>query len=422
MHILICTPAFPPFIGGGERHTGTLARHLVDQGQAVTVLTSSALQEPDFWLGCGQSVEIETSGSSLTIIRVPIQPMPGGFRGLLAWRKSMVMLSMLPGTRSMLEKMAERVPGLIRVDEALAAVGKPVDVIHGFNSSWEHALMVGWQYARQAGRPFVASPLAHLGSGAHDRVALNSTMRHQRHMLATADLLLTNTMLEARGLQDRGVEAAHIQVAGPGVDIPDSVAQLPASGKALKPYVLFVGRTSFDKGAMHAAQAVLRLRAQGSDIHLVLIGRETEAFQRFYRDLPASEQAALHVLGFVEESLKHAYLKEAEALLLPSRIDSFGIVLLESWLYSRPVIAADAGGIPEVVDDGQNGILVPFGDVEALAEAVKRLVEERELSAALGENGRQKLLAHYTWERVTAMVLEAYRLVAARHGLAEQSL
>ena len=151
MHILICTPAFPPFIGGGERHTGTLARHLVDQGQAVTVLTSSALQEPDFWLGCGQSVEIETSGSSLTVIRVPIQPMPGGFRGLLAWRKSMVMLSMLPGTRSMLEKMAERVPGVTYKDSRTLSIDDVMGVGgHHIEIAFAHPDLAGWIQAYEA--------------------------------------------------------------------------------------------------------------------------------------------------------------------------------------------------------------------------------------------------------------------------------
>jgi glycosyltransferase involved in cell wall biosynthesis len=116
----------------------------------------------------------------------------------------------------------------------------------------------------------------------------------------------------------------------------------------------------------------------------------------------------VHVLGFVDESLKHAYLRDAAALLLPSRTDSFGIVLLESWLYGRPVVAAAAGGIPGVVDNGKNGILVPFGDIPSLANAIKLLIEDQELNRILGENGRQKLNSHFTWEAVTEKVLSAY--------------
>lgn len=409
MHILIATPAFPPFVGGGERHTGSLVRHLVDRGQIVTVLTSTALAEPDFWQGCGQDVAVEKAEPGLTIIRAPIRPMPGGFRGLLAWRRSMVILSTLPGTTAALQIMAKRVPALVELEKAFNYIDGPVDVVHGFNISWEHAMMAGWRYARQNKRPFVASPLAHLGTGPRDPIALYATMRHQRHMLSTADLLLTNTSSEARGLQARGVDQDRVKVAGPGVDIPETVATLPEAGASLKPYVLFVGRTSYDKGAIHAAQAVLRLREQGNNIQLVLIGRETDEFSHFYNGLSTSDQQSVHVLGFVEESLKHAYLKDAEALLLPSRSDSFGIVLLESWLYSRPVIAADAGGIPSVVDNGKNGILVPFGDISSLSNAIKLLAEDQELNRTLGANGLQKLVSRYTWDAVTENVLDAYR-------------
>lgn len=414
MHILIATPAFPPFIGGGERHTGTLARHLVSRGHTVTVLTSAALQETEFWQGCGQDVEVGDDGSGLTIIKTPMRPFPGGLRGLLAWRKAMVLFSVLPGTRGLLQMMARWVPPLEKVGHALEFVSRPVDLVHGFNISWEHAMMAGWRYARQQGCPFVASPLAHFGTGPRDPVARNSTMRHQRHMLSTADLLVTNTPSEARELRERGIGRMPIKVAGPGVDQPSNIAPLPEAAASYKPYVLFLGRTSYDKGAMHAVQAVLRLRRQDLDLQLVMIGRETGQFQRFYQNLPPDDRRAIHVLGFVPEAVKHAYLKQAEALLLPSRTDSFGIVLLEAWLYARPVIAARAGGIPDVVDEGQNGLLVPFGDIPALANGISRLVHDGAFSRELGLNGREKLLANYTWEVITDRVLAAYQELLER--------
>ncbi len=411
MHVLITTPAFPPYIGGGERHTGTLAKNLVGRGHTVTVLTSTAEVESDYWNGRGGHVAAESDGSRLASIRVPIRPMPGGFRGLLAWRKSMVLLSSVPGTTPALFKMAERVPALTGLDEAFDKIKTPVDVVHGFNISWEHTMMAGWQYAREHGIPFVASPLAHLGTGSRDRVALNSTMRHQREMLSRADLLLTNTLVEAQGLQTRGVKTRKVGVAGPGVDIPQFVADLPETAVSQKPYVLFVGRMSYDKGALHAVQSVLSLREQGCKLHIVLIGQETEEFSRFIDELSDRDRRYVHVLGVVEESLKHAYLSDSEALLLPSRTDSFGIVLLESWLYSKPVIAAEAGGIPAVVDNGNTGILVPFGDNASLANAIRLVTEDQELNHILGENGYKKLMSQYTWEAVTDKVLKAYQEV-----------
>ncbi len=412
MHIVIATPAFPPFVGGGERHTGTLAHNLVARGHSVTVVTSAAEREQDLWQGRGRQVTFEEVRPGLIVIRTPLQPVRGGYRGLLAWRKSMVLLSSLPGTGSTLQAMATLVPPMTAVDEALSLIPEPVDVVHGFNISWEHAMMAGREYAFRGQLPFVASPLAHLGSGRRDRVALNSTMRHQIQLLSSADMLLTNTADEAARLQARGVNVPRIGVAGPGVDVPDVVADLPGPARDWQPYLLFVGRLSQDKGAIHAAQAVLHLRSQGSPVQLVLIGRETDEFSNYYNGLSRAEQEGLHILGFVEESLKHAYLRDAAALVLPSRSDSFGIVLLESWLYGCPVIAASSGGIPSVVDDGENGYLVPYGDVLALSAAIRVVTEDQELNHTLGEAGRRKLHANYTWDIITEKVLAAYQTVA----------
>ena len=415
MHILLATPAFLPFVGGAERHTGVLAGQLVDRGHRVTVLTSAAEKEPDFWLGCGHELIIENPEQGLKVIRLPIRPFPGGFRGLLAWRKSMVVLSALPGTLGTLQKMARWVPPLVDPGEALANISGDVDIVHAYNISWEHAMLVAARYAHENRIPFVASPLAHFGRGLRDPVALNTNMRHQLELLKTADLWLTNTADEARQLQSRGMPEARFRVAGPGVDVPQQVFASIKIDDAIKPYVLFVGRTSYDKGAMHAVQAVQKLRARGIDISLVLIGLITDEFRQFFGKLSQRDQQAIRLLGFVDEATKHAYLRQAEALLLPSRTDSFGIVLLESWYHRRPVIAARAGGIPDVVDDGENGILVPFADVDALAAAIAQLLGDQALSRALGERGRSKVDARYTWDVITDRVLDAYQEAIDSH-------
>jgi glycosyltransferase involved in cell wall biosynthesis len=102
-------------------------------------------------------------------------------------------------------------------------------------------------------------------------------------------------------------------------------------------------------------------------------------------------------------------------LILPSRTDSFGIVLLEAWAHGKPVIAARAGGIPGVVDDGINGCLVRFGDLQELAGATRLLLEDQSLSQRMGENGREKVRIQYNWEHSTDQVLEAYQSALRRY-------
>ena len=419
MHVALATPAYPPLPGGGERYVGALAHGLAARGVGVTVVTSAATAEADLWNGAavnGTAALSETSGD-VRVIRLPIRPFPGRRRGLMLWRKGMVVLSALPGDRTaVLLRLARRFPAIEGLDETLAGLAG-VSLIHAFNVSWEHGLVAGHAAARAAGVPLVVTPFAHLGAGAGDRVARNSTMQHQLAILGAARRVLVLTRVEAEGLAGFGVPAARLAVIGGGVDAPpDDLAASPYWAEADRlpePTVVFVGRLSFDKGALHAAEAVLRLRQRGRAVSLALVGSTTPEFERFYRGLSVGEQAGLRLLGVLPERDKHAVVARSRALLLPSHSDSFGIVLLEAWSHGRPVIAARAGGIPGVVDDGENGLLVPFGDVAGLAAAIERLLDDEALARQLGERGRAKVAGEYNWASVAERVHSHYQEILA---------
>jgi glycosyltransferase involved in cell wall biosynthesis len=343
-------------------------------------------------------------------------PILGGRAGLLAWRKAMVLVSALPGDRSAtLEWLARFVPpvqGMAQLAETLDVV----DLVHVFNLSWEAPALVGRRFARQRGIPLVVTPFSHLGVGRGDRVSRNSTMDHQLRLLREAQAVLTLTAVEAAGLERLRVPRSQIYVVGAGLDL-SSERELVASAVVLRrqrlswPYVLFVGRNSYDKGAIHAARAVLYLRRQGMTVGLVLIGALTPEFRRFYRHLSAEQRQGICPLGLVLEDEKRALLSRCEMLVLPSRTDSFGMVLLEAWACGRPVVGARAGGIPGVIDEGENGLLVPFGDVAALVEAIASLLQNREMARSLGARGREKVLSYYTWEQVCQRTAAVYRIL-----------
>lgn len=415
MHIVFVTPAYAPLPGGGERYVSALAHALAERGLRLTIVTSGATAEAGLWNGA-PAAPPERDGA-LTVIRLPIRPFPGRRRGLMLWRKAMVVLSALPGDASaVLLRMARRVPPIVGLDEALAGVD--ADVIHAFNVSWEHGLVGAYLAAGRTGRPLIVTPFAHLGVGDNDRVARNSTMAHQVRILRAAWRVLVLTRVEAEGLAGYGVPAGRLAVIGGGVDAPpDDVAFSPYAAPAGRdwpqPYAAFIGRLSHDKGAIHAAQAVLELNRRGPALSLALVGATTPEFERFYRRLDGPAQRLIRPLGVVAERDKHAILAGARALLLPSHSDSFGIVLLEAWRHGVPVVAARAGGIPGVVDEGANGLLVPFGDVAGLAGALERLLADEALARRLGENGRDKVAAAYRWEVVAERVHSHYRAVLA---------
>ena len=423
MHILFVTPAFPPFHGGGERYARSLALELTGRGHTLTVVTSAARREQDFWQGAATGPR--EGSEPFTLIRCPLRPFPGGRPALLAWRKAMVLLSALPGDRSrLLSKMARAVPPIAGLEEALEVPGE-VELVHGFNISWEYGLVAARAFARQKLVPYVVTPFAHLGeNGADDpgrkkggsaRVARNNTMDHQRRILEEAGAVLTLTNAERQALAEWGIHPRRVDVTGAGLDpapatLPDGDDVLARYGLPA-PFALFIGRINYDKGALHAVQATVQRRREGDNITLALVGRETDAFNRFYARLNEQDQAGIRLLRNVDDADKHALLSRATMLLLPSRTDSFGIVLLEAWSHGKPVIGARAGGIPSVIEEGEDGLLVPFGDVGELSRAMGELLTNEEMARIMGERGREKVQRRYTWERVCDRVLESYRHV-----------
>ena len=420
LHILYVTPALPPFVGGGEAYVGALAREMLRRQQRVTVVTSDAQAEPDFWQRHGpSSLPAEEHRDGLHILRCRATGFPGGRPGLMAWRKAMILLSLLPGERSaLLLEMARRVPPLSGLDRVLDLVGSP-DLVHAFNLSWEHGLVAGWRMARERNLPFVVTPFAHLGTGPRDRAARNHTMAHQLRLLRDAEAVLTLTTCEQAGLAAHGVPAGRLHVVGggvppPGTDAsPSDVQRLLDGLDLMRPFVLFIGRVCRDKGAMQTVEAVLRLNKAGRQVDLALAGRAAPDFLRYYRSLPASDKDPLHVLGEVDEPTKQVLLQACSMLVLPSRVDSFGIVLLEAWTHAKPVIGARAGGIPGVIAEGENGLLVPYGDSVKLAEAVAFLLDHPDTAAAMGACGQARVGREYTWGAVAERVLRVYQDVLA---------
>jgi glycosyltransferase involved in cell wall biosynthesis len=120
------------------------------------------------------------------------------------------------------------------------------------------------------------------------------------------------------------------------------------------------------------------------------------------------------MLGFVPDQVRLDALAAADVFVLPSRTDSFGIVFLEAWCYEVPVIGAWAGGVPEVIEHGVNGLLVPFGDVPALTAAIARLLQDHELARAFGRLGRARVLRELTWQHKYAEVRRVYAALAAQ--------
>jgi len=237
-------------------------------------------------------------------------------------------------------------------------------------------------------------------------------MRHQLGALRRAAAVVAQTPRELRFLRSCGVDEARLHLVGAGVD-PATVtggdgAAFRARHRIDGPIVACIGAMAHDKGTPHVVAALQRLWREGSDATLVLAGPALAHFTRFHAGLPEADRARCRLLGFIDEEEKRDLLAAATVFALPSRTDSFGIVYLEAWCCGLPVIGAHAGGVPDVIADGEDGLLVPFGDVPALATALRTLLADPTLARTFGARGREKVLAGLTWDHVFAAFARIY--------------
>lgn len=425
MRILHLVQRYHPAPGGAENHLGTLSACLAAAGHEVTVATSDALDIELFWRADRRRIpEPSAIHKGVTIRRFPVRHMPLPTAAYALVRRLLWLGSRLPFfPLDLLNRLARLTPRLPDLWRWLATTEIQFDLVAGMTITYESLLLAGLAFARRRGIPFVTYPLTHLGAGpapGQDALSRFYTMRHQVALVLASDAIMAQTDTEKEYFAGRGYPAQRIHVVGPGVT-PDAVAG--GDGARFRrqhnldgPVILSIAAMSSDKGTVHTVEATRRLWQEGVPVDLVLIGAILAPFQRYLDQLPAADRARITLLGPADDATKRDALAAATLLALPSRTDSFGIVFLEAWLYGKPVVAARTWGVTDVVRDGANGLVVPFGDVRALSSAFRRLIDQPELATQLGERGRRDTLTRHTWSQKCAAVHTIYRRLAAAAG------
>jgi glycosyltransferase involved in cell wall biosynthesis len=138
-------------------------------------------------------------------------------------------------------------------------------------------------------------------------------------------------------------------------------------------------------------------------------GEQHAELQRLLVNLSLENRITL--TGQVDHEDVPGYLHSFDVFVVPSLTnrESFGVAAVEASASGLPVIASRIGGLPEVVLDGKTGLLVPPGDVDALAFAISRLLADPALRAQMGQAGRQFVLEHYRWEDNAKLMEEIYK-------------
>jgi glycosyltransferase involved in cell wall biosynthesis len=403
-----------PCVGGAERYFQELSERLVSDGHQVTVYTTDIWDLEGFW-ACGKAIvpSKEEEHNGVLIRRFPVRHLPFSTLTFPLLRRLMALLSDLSivpvGILHHLSTLTPWVPGF---DWRLLTTEESYDLVHATCIPFDALIHAAWRMAQVRDMPFVMTPLVHVDEPGRRQVGKYYSMRHQIQMMHASDAVIVQTRLEGDYLASRGVPQERIIQIGMGVN-PDALAggdggRFRQKHAIESPIVFCIGTAAYDKGTRHLVEAMRRLWHEGHDAVLVLAGQIMDHFRRYLDALPKEDRQRCHLLGVIGEGEKKDLLAAGDVLAMPSRTDSFGIVFLEAWTYKKPVIGARAGGPQEIIEHGGDGLLVPFGDVEALTREMARLLNDCDLARQLGMAGRQKTLERYTWDRVYAQVAGLY--------------
>jgi glycosyltransferase involved in cell wall biosynthesis len=168
------------------------------------------------------------------------------------------------------------------------------------------------------------------------------------------------------------------------------------------------------KGVRFLIEAAARIKPRVPDLKVVIAG---DGFER-----PELEALAQHLgigadvvfLGWVPNAALPQYYRSAAISVIPSLEEGFGIPAAEAMGCETPVVASDAGGLPEVVEHGVTGLVVPRGDTDALASAMESLLADPARRRRMGVAGRERALRLFDWDRTAEQFEHIYRDIGAR--------
>jgi glycosyltransferase involved in cell wall biosynthesis len=184
--------------------------------------------------------------------------------------------------------------------------------------------------------------------------------------------------------------------------------------------VLYAGAVVPQKGVLYAARALRLLRARYPSVRLVIAGAaslwsslgardEAIRIRHYEAEVTRCDLHGIRHLGLLPRNAMAAAFKAADIVVVPSVWDDpHPTVVCEAMAAGRPVVASRVGGITETVMDGKTGFLVPPGDPQALSEALARLVEDDELRARMGHNGRERVAADFSWKQAATDLSAIY--------------
>lgn len=372
MKIALVSPYDYPYPGGVTNHVRHLAREFTAAGHDVRIMAPSSNRnlerEEDNVYRIGNVRRVPANGS---IARITLSfRLARRVREVLASEKFEVVHAHEP-------LMPSLPPTVLRYSDALK-----IGTFHAYRGSY-----YGYFY----GRPI----LRHVFADLDGRIAVSrAAKRFVRQYFMAPYKIIPN-----------GVEIERFN--------PARVKPLPEFDDG-RPNVLFVGRPEKRKGVGYLLRAYPQVKQAFPDARFIIVGAGNWEESPYRSFIERHDMRDIVIVGRVSDEELPRYHRSAHVFCAPAvQGESFGMVLLEAMAAGLPIVASDIEGYSQVLTDGQEGILVTPRDAEAVAEGVCQVLQDRQLAAAMGENGLETA-SLYSWQRVAEQVLDFYSKTLTR--------
>lgn len=177
--------------------------------------------------------------------------------------------------------------------------------------------------------------------------------------------------------------------------------------------ILFVGRLVERKGVKYLIEAFSKIvNKVDARLNIIGSGPEMEMLQKLTQE--RGIEAKVNFLGMVSSKDLDYYYRNADVFVLPAVIDrkgdteGLGVVLIEALTYKLPVIASSVGGIVDIIKDNETGLLVPEKDIDALSNAILKLLSEADFAKQLAEKGYQYVNKMFNWDSITDQIINLF--------------
>jgi glycogen(starch) synthase len=282
----------------------------------------------------------------------------------------------------------------------------PFDVVH-CHSAYPHGY-VSATFSRLTGVPVIITPHGPTDIMREEQIRRHPTLekRMAKGLRTAAGITAISKDILKEILSVGEIPEENVRIIPNGVNLSEFAGVEPA--QAGSPYVFAMGRMVHQKGFDQLIRAFVRVSAEAPDLHLFLAGEgiNRRDYEQLVRNLGL--ETSVKFLGLVQGPQKVSLMKGAEFFVCPSRFEPFGIVVLEALAAGAPVIASPVGGIVDIVEDQEQGILADPSDGDSLASAIIALHRDPRRRAKMRVKALAKA-ADYDWSVINQMYLEMYQ-------------